>query len=246
MKHAQRNIRGRFSGGVTGVAWCAAAVLVLSACLFGGGIDTSSGAVIDEPYTVSGRVHTASGAPARGARVTLVPSGYDAAAPRAWRVRTVVTDSLGLFVFAEDRVDSLFASTAARTARYALHARSADGLTRVLVDSLVPRRGTRTDTLRLSPPRRLVVSLTPADSVAGVRFPATLSVPGTSLLVSLDGAGPAVLDSLPVGARRVVLRFITQSPLSVALPGIAAGSDPVADILDTLRLRALPDGRVGF
>lgn len=215
-------------------SWIAAVVLVLVGCL-GGGIDTVSSDGGSISYVLVGRVERPDGTPDSGAMVSLYPSGYDPAGYKGYVVQRVVADSLGRFMFSDLAL-----------ARYAVTARSGDGALWRMADSLRSHLTGRIDTLRLAMPRRLVVDLTAADSVTGVRFPAVLSVRGTDILMSFDGTNTPFIDTLPVGAESVIVRFAMQSPITLKIPEPAHQSDPGhgGPRSDTLRVKATPSGPI--
>lgn len=216
---------------------CAAAVLALAGCL-GGGIDTGA----DRPaYAVVGRVTTPSGAPVPNASVKLFPSNYDPTLPGGWSAPIAVTDSNGFFFFVES--SSLFANNAARAAHYSVIACTPDKLLWSYADSLKPRYTGKVDTLKLSAPRRLVVSLHP-DTTFATGVPGEAFVPGTDIVLSLDGTGPRAVDSVPAEAARLVLRASSGWSKVVNL----SPRDPLADtyLRDTLRVYGAPTGsRIG-
>lgn len=235
----ESKIQGAKRQGAPGVLWflaaCLAAVLGWAGC-FGGGID--AGVSDSQPYQIFGRVDGPDGLPRPGAVVTLYPSGHEAGLPGAEAPRTTVSDSNGVFRFPHAAGYSLD-----KQARYAVVVRSANGALRRMADSIRAVTGSRLLVFNLTAPRRLVVTLTRADTSAVIRFPGTLTVPGTDILLAFDGTAAAALDTLPVGATRAVLRFGGGAPVTLALPATPLpdpGGDPEPG--DTLRVIATPGG----
>lgn len=224
------------------LALCAAAVLAWTGCLFGGGIDTATdGGGSSVARELSGRIVSSSGAPVSGAQVRLFPSGYDpSSSSSGWAVRIASTDSTGRFVFAESAATGLFASAPARAAYYSVVVRGPGGLQWAFADSLRARPvNGKTDTLRLAAPRRLVISLH-ADSTFAAAVPGTAFLPGTDILLPLDGSGAGAVDSVPAAALRLMLRATSGWSYTVGLPPRDPGAD--ASVRDTLRIRAAPTG----
>lgn len=222
--------------------WGLAVALGLTGCLFGGGSETNSLDGGGLEAAIAGRVVSSSGKPVEGALLKLFPSDYDPTTPGDWIVRTTLTDSSGRYAFVRSSASGLFDDAVAFSALYSVVVRSFDGLSWAMEDS--QRVNGPFDTLRLSAPRRLEVAFQRSDSAFGIRIPGVSFVPGTDIVVRLENSDTQSIDSLPVGASRMVFRFGELSTFEVQLPLVDTGAGPVhGDApIDTLRIKSYPDG----
>jgi hypothetical protein len=156
--------------------------LIAAACMQGGGSDTE---------TITGSVSLRSGAPAAGAVVKLIPSGYDPARPDATPIRKAIVDASGTFRFGDLDAGGTFNVIAGKP-----------GDKTWAFAGQVKAGGAGTD-LFLDPAKVFLITLhsedyTRADS--GVAF-----FPGTDILARCDGISVSAIDSVPAGVLRLVV-----------------------------------------
>lgn len=161
--------------------------LILASCMpQGGGSDTETLTV-----SLSGSVSLRSGAPAAGAVVKLVPSGYDPARPDAEPIRKILADSSGNFRFADLDSGATFNLIAGNPGEKAW-----------AFAGKVKAGGSGTD-LFLDPAKVFLISLhskTYERADSGIAF-----FPGTDILARCDGISAAAIDSVPAGVLRLVV-----------------------------------------
>ncbi len=164
--------------------------LFAAACLFendktafGGGSDTE---------TLTGVVASGDGSVAAHTLVKLIPADYDPSHPDTTLIRHTLTDAAGLFRFDKldkDKEYNVIAGTAARkTWAYA------PGL----------RTGQDRKSLSLSLAKVFLFSLHSQDYIqsdSGIAF-----FPGTDILTRCDGISLSKVDSVPMGALRLVVQ----------------------------------------
>jgi hypothetical protein len=188
--------------------------MIAASCMpEGGGSDTET-----LTPALTGTVSLRSGAPAAGALVKLVPSGFDPARPDDAPIRRTLADASGKYLFADLDTGKTYNVIAGKPGDKAW----------AFVGE-VRAGGAETD-LFLDPAKVFLISLhaeayTRADS--GVAF-----FPGTDILARCDGITVSAIDSVPAG----VLRLVVES---------RAGwkhDTTLVSVNDTAKVRADRDG----